>query len=262
MDVSIRIIGIASTFFWIILLAFFASAAYSVKDLHLSIGEPTLSVSSNGDLLASISINIENEGYYDLGAFNLTTKVADVNGSMLAKGFTFISTVKRSEKIATFHNLTFNFNDLLEKGSYYMFNDANFSLAAIISMKIAEAIPVKASSNFSVPWGAPFYNFQLGEPTFEPFNRTHLEIVVPMSFENHAFFDVYGEIKLRIYNSEGSLIGQGETAIEAPQGFLYNGFIVFYAQPSETAETIREGFFEVYFSTVLFEYGPLVIPFG
>jgi hypothetical protein len=252
-------IGIASTFFWIILLAFFASAAYSVKDLHLGVGEPMLSVASNGDLLVSISLNIENGGYYDLGEFNLTTKVADVNGSMLADGSTFISTVKRGGKVATFHNLTFNFNDLLDKGSYYIFNDANFSLAAIISMKIAEAIPVKASSNFSVPWGAPFYNFELGEPAFEPFNRTHLEVVVPLSFENHAFFDVYGEIRLSMYNSEGLPVGQGETVIDAPQGFFYNGLIVFYVQ---TDKTIEEGFFEVYFSTSLFEYGPLVISYG
>jgi hypothetical protein len=252
-------IGIASTFFWIILLAFFASAAYSVKDLHLSIGEPMLSVASNGDLLVSVSLNIENEGYYDLGEFNLTTKVVDVNGSMLAEGCTFIPTVERGGKVAAFHNLTFNFNDLLEKGSYYIFNDANFSLAAIISMMIAEAIPVKASSNFSVLWGAPFCNFQLGEPTFEPFNLTHLEIAVPINFENHAFFDVYGEINLRMYNSEGSFVGQGETSIDAPKGFFYNGFIVFYVQ---TAEITRKGFFEVYFSTSLFEYGPLVIPYG
>ncbi|MGQ9539036.1 MAG: hypothetical protein ACUVTE_05610 [Candidatus Bathycorpusculaceae bacterium] len=259
MDISIRMIGIASTFFWIILLAFFASAAYYVKDLHLSIGEPILSVASNGDLLVSVSLNIENEGYYDLGAFNLTTKVADVNGSMLAEGCTFLPKVKRGVTVATFHNLTLHFNDLLEEGAYYMFNDANLSLAAIISMNIAEVIPVKASSNFSVPWGAPFYNFQLGEPTFKPFNLTHLEIAVPISFENHAFFDVYGKIRLRMYNSEGSFIGLGETDLEAPQGFLYNGFIVFFVQ---TAGITRQGFFEVYFSTSLFEYGPLVIPYG
>lgn len=259
MDVSIRMISIASTFFWIILLAFFASAAYSLKDLHLSVGEPMLSVASNGDLLVSISLDIENEGYYNLGAFNITTKVADVNGSMLAEGCTFIPTVKRGVKVATFHNLTFSFNGLLKEGSYYIFKDAYLSLAAIISMRIAEAIPVKASSNFSVPWGAPFHNFQLGEPTFEPFNRTHLKIAVPISFENHAFFDVYGKISLRMYNGESLFVGQGEKSIEAPRGFLYNGFIVFFVQK---AEITHEGFFEVHFSTSLFEYGPLVIPYG
>jgi hypothetical protein len=241
MELSIRMIGVASTFFWIILIAFFASAAYSVKDLHLSLEQPMLSLDSTSNIIVSIPLNIEN------------------GGSTLAKGSTFIATIKRGEKLAAFHNLTVRFEELLQKGAYYLFNDSIFSIAAAISMKLAEVIPVQALSNYSVPWGAPFYGFKLGEPTFEAFNTTHVKVVLPINFENHAFFDLQGEIQLRMYNSEGLLVGEGKSAIEVPQRIPYSGSLTFYAKAAEITENGR---FEVYFSTPLLTYGPLVIPYG
>jgi hypothetical protein len=259
MELSIRMIGVASTFFWIILIAFFASAAYSVKDLHLSLEQPMLSLDSTSNVIVSIPLNIENGGYYNLGEFNITTKVYNANGSTLAKGSTFIATIKRGEKLAAFHNLTVRFEELLQKGAYYLFNDSSLSIVAAISMKLAEVIPVQALSNYSVPWGAPFYGFKLGEPTFEAFNTTHVKVVLPINFENHAFFDLQGEIQLRMYNSEGLLVGEGKSAIEVPQRIPYSGSLTFYAKAAEITENGR---FEVYFSTPLLTYGPLVIPYG
>ncbi|MCS7124318.1 MAG: hypothetical protein NZ932_02730 [Candidatus Bathyarchaeota archaeon] len=259
MDVSIRMVGLASTFFWILLVAFFASAAYSVKDLRLNFEKPQLRLTQEGYAVLSIPINIENGGFYNLGEFNLTTKVADLNGTKITEGSTLIPLIKKGAKIVAFHNLTFSVDVLLEKGSHYLFNDSSFAVAALISVKLAEVIPVQVSSNFSVAWGAPFYNFHLGRPTFEPLNFTHLRIAVPISFENHAPIDVNGEISLYMYNSEGKLVGQGESAIVAPQGALYTSSIVFYVQMLEITE---EGFFEVYLSTPFLSYGPLVFPYG
>lgn len=259
MDIPIRMIGVASTFFWILLVAFFASAVYSVKDLHLSLGEPRLSLTSDGYAMVSIPINIENGGYYNLGEFNLTTKVADLNGTRITEGSTLIPLVEKGGKVFALHNLTFSIDVLLEEGAYYLFHDSSFAVAALISVKLAEVIPVQAASNFSVPWGAPFYNFHLEQPTFESLNFTHLMVVAPISFENHAPVEINGKIKLFMYNIEGMLIGQGESAITAPQGTLYTGSVVFYVQTSKITEN---GFFEIYFSTPFMSYGPLVIPYG
>jgi len=259
MDFSIRIIGVASTVFWILLAAFFASAVYSVKDLHLSLGEPQLILTANSSVIISIPINIENGGYYNLGDFNLTTTVADLNGTKITEGSTFIPTIKRGCELITLHNLTFSTDVLLEKGIYYLFNDSSFTVTALVSVKLAEVIPVKALSNFSVPWGAPFYNFQLGQPIYKPINQTHVEVVVPISFENHAPVEINGEIVIFMYNGEGTLAGQGVSSIKAPQGTLYTGEFMLYVQVSEIAQ---KGFFEVYFSTQLLSYGPLVIPYG
>lgn len=258
MDFSIRMIGFASTIFWILLVAFFASAVYSVKDLHINLGEPRLNLTTDGWAVVSIPLNIENMGYHSLSNFNLTTKIADLNGTKITEGSTFIPLVERGGKIAVFHNLTFNLNMLVEKGAYYLFNDSTLTVYAKIGVKLAEAIPVQASSNFSVPWGAPFYNFQLGQPTIEPVNFTHQRINVPISFENHAPIDISGEISLYIYNSEAVFVGLGESTIAASRGTLYTGSILLYVQSSEVTE---KGVFEVYFSTQFMSYGPLVIPY-
>ncbi len=259
MDASIRVIGVASTFLWILLVAFFASAAYSVKDLHLDIKKPQLSLTQEGFVVISIPVKIENGGFYNLCDFNLTTMVADLNGSKITEGSTLIPVVRRGDKIDAFHNLTFSLSSfLLDKGVYYLFNDSHFNVTALISMKLAEVIPVQALSNFSVPWGAPLYNFHVGQPNLEPHNITHLKVYVPLSFENHSPVEVNGEIRLYMH-SDGETVGYGETTVAAPQGALCTCLVLLYVEASRICE---EGFLEVYLSTQLFSYGPLVIPYG
>ncbi|MEM1540600.1 MAG: hypothetical protein QXJ07_04375 [Candidatus Bathyarchaeia archaeon] len=259
MDVSIRMISAASTVFWVLLVGFFASAVYSVKDLHLSLGEPQLNLTTDGHAIISIPIHIENMGYHNLGNFNITTKVVSLNSTKITEGSTFIPLVGRGSKITVLHNLTFSTNVLSESCIHYLFNDSSFIVAAEISLKLAEIIPVKALSNFTVPWGAPFYNFQFGQLAIEPLNTTHLKIVAPISFENHAPIEINGKIKIYIRNSENVIVGQGESTITAPQGAPYTGSAVFYV---ETSEITEKGSFEVYFLTPPFSYGPLVIPYS
>ena len=54
MNVPIRMLGVATTIFWILLAAFIALAAYSVKDLNFNLGEPEFSAAPNGDLILSL----------------------------------------------------------------------------------------------------------------------------------------------------------------------------------------------------------------
>ncbi|MDH5754352.1 MAG: hypothetical protein OEY95_03995, partial [Candidatus Bathyarchaeota archaeon] len=81
----------------------------------------------------------------------------------------------------------------------------------------------------------------------------------PISFENHAFFDLTGSIQICMYNSTDMLVDEGQTTIEARQNSPYRGYIELYVLTAEMTET---GYFEVYFLTPLFSYGPLVIPYG
>ncbi|MBS7616309.1 hypothetical protein KEJ45_03830 [Candidatus Bathyarchaeota archaeon] len=258
MNLPIRAIGIATTLLWVFLIAFFASAVYSLKDLRFDIGEPHLSV-SDGEAFVYIPICVDNKGSYNLSAFNLSTSVKDANGSTLSESSTFLPVIKSGEKTEFLHNLTFNLEDLLSNGEYYLFNDADLLVTASIGVKIAEAIPVRASTNFSLPWGAPFYNFELGEPSIENFNLTHINLIVPLGFENHSFFDVQGEIKVRMYDVSGALIGEGETTVNVPQHSFYTGHVSFCI---EAEKMPSNGFFEVYFTTAPIIYGPMVVPYG
>ena len=92
MRIPIRIIGIVTTFLWIFLIVFFASAVYSAKYLQFDFGEPQTSVTSYDKILFSLPITVTNKGYYNVGAFNLTTKVLD-KSNVVAQNSTFISII-------------------------------------------------------------------------------------------------------------------------------------------------------------------------
>lgn len=252
-------IGIATTFFWIFLLAYLISAVYSVKDLHFNFGEPQMSLTQDNQIVLSLPIAITNNGFYNIGFFNVTSEISDIEGFVISRGSTFIPVIKKGEEVATTHDVTLNIKDFLQKGQTYLFNDAELKVYATLSLKLAEMIPVQASTNLSVPWGAPFHNFNLGEPECAELNLTHFRVTVPISFENHAFFDMTGNIQTRMYSNAGSLVGDAQTTFEAPQHSSYNGSVEFYILMNEMPQSGR---FEVYLATPLFNYGPLVIPYG
>jgi len=252
-------IGIATTFFWIFLIAFAASAFYSIKDLQFDFGDPQVSVTPENKLLLSMPITITNVGYYNIGFFNVTTEISDEEGFTIIRGSTLVPIIKKGDTVITAHNMTIDVNDLLQNHQNFLFNDTEVRINEMIGMRIAEVIPVQASTNFSEPWGAPLYNFALGEIEYSAYNLTHLRAIVPLSFENHALFDLTGNIQMRMYNSTDSLLGEGQTTIDAAQNSPYNGYIELYV-PS--AGITANGRFEVDFITPFFNIGPLVIPYG
>ena len=104
------------------------------------------------------------------------------------------------------------------------------------------------------PWGAPFYNFALGEPSFGRFNFTHGAATVPMSFQNHAAFDLVGNIRTELYDSGNFLIGESQTLVSVPPYSSYDGDAEFHV-PLNTASlsAVQNGHVNVYFSTSFFE---------
>lgn len=257
-------IGIVTTIFWVFLIIFSISAAYSAKDLQFSFGNPQVNVTSDHQLLISLPVSISNRGYYSLSSFYVTTEVSNSSGFLLAQGFTPSLTVPKGKTVTILHNITLDINDLLQNGqSYLLFNDTQLNIVEHVGMKVAEVIPVQASGNFSYPWGAPLYNFRFGQPGLAV-NLTHFRITVPVSFENHAPFDVIGNLEVLMYDSSNALLGSSQTAIEAWQHSPYSRNLEFYVTiPAITfPPTIPSGRLEVSFSAPLFSYGPWVIPYG
>jgi len=259
MRIQIRMIGIATTFFWIFLIAFFVSAVYSIKDVHFDFGEPQMSLTADNEIVFSLPVTIANKGFYNIGSFNITTEISDEKGSTITQNSTSISVIRRGEEVNTTHTMTINTTDLFQSAQKYLFNDTELKINEKVSMKIAEMIPVQVSTNLSIAWGAPLYNFTLRETEYAAYNQTHLRAVVPISFENHAFFDVAGTIQIRMYNNADLFVGEGQTVIEVSQYSSYNGYVEFYVLMNKMTYSGR---FEVYFLTPFFNYGPLVIPYG
>ncbi|MBX5329222.1 MAG: hypothetical protein QHH18_07805 [Candidatus Bathyarchaeota archaeon] len=259
MQIPIRIIGVATTIFWIFLIIFAITAVYSVKDVSFEFGEPQMNLTEDGEMVFSLPVTITNKGFYNIGFFNVTTKVSDENGHVIAEGSSSTPLIKSGEKVTAIHNMTVNFSDLMQNNQNYLFNDTELKIFTALGMGIAQAIPVQASTNMSIPWGAPLYNFMLGTPEHVAFNSTHARVTVPVSFENHAFFDVTGTMQVKMYNNADLLVSESQTAVDALQHSFYEGYVEFYVPTTRLTHT---GYFEVYFLTPVFNYGPLVIPYG
>jgi hypothetical protein len=259
MNVPIRMIGVATAIFWIFMILFGVSAIYSVKDMRFSFGEPQISMTSKNKLLLSEPITIANTGYYRISDFNATSEIFDEQGSYVASGSTFIQDIMKNANVSTYHNVTFDINDVLQQSGSLLFNDSEFRDAETVTMRVAEVIPVQASANLSLSWGAPLYDFKLGTPQYSEYNMTWLKVEVPVSFENHAFFDLDGTVQTRLFSSAGAVSGEGQANISALQHSSFYGALELYIQPSAVSTS---GYFEVSFITSFFSYGPLVIRYG
>jgi hypothetical protein len=187
MNVPIKMIGIATSIFWIILIGYFASAAYSLKDLNFNFGEPQFTTTAGNDLSFSLPLYVENGGFYNLNAFNLTTVFTDVDGD----------------------------------------------------------------------------EFNIGEPTVRNLDPAHIGVSAPLSFENHAAYDVRGDLRLELCDSAGAVLAETQLPLNVPKQSEYADRIAFSVPFDATAPPPSlSGHFNVYFSTAMFEYGPLVIPYG
>jgi len=252
-------LSIATTFFWLSLILFFVSAVYSVKDVRLEFGEPQIDTTSEYKILFSLPITVDNKGYYSIGSFNVTTEILDKEGFIITRSSTFISKIEQGKEITTAHNVTIDIEALSQDNQEYIFNDTELEIHEIIGLKLADVIPVQASTNFSIPWGAPLYNFTLGNIEYSAYNRTHIRATVSISFENHAFFDLTGSVQISMYKSPNIFLSQGETTANAPQSAPYRGQIELTVPIAGISES---GYFEAYFLTPFFSFGPLVIPYG
>ena len=252
MRVPIRIISIATSAFWIFLIIFSASAIYSMKDFQVNLGQPQISKTGDHELLFSFPVSVVNNGLYQISDFNISGNFLDEEGSAIAGGSIsiFISAISQGQTINFTQNVKLNVTDLLQTHQNLLDNDTNLTANTRISMLVAGVIPVQVSSNSSLQWGAPLYNLTFGTPRLAMFNATYSAVTVPLSFENHAFFDVSGAVLLRAYSNANELIGQGQTGIQLAQHLLYDGDLEVYV-PSTAGPIAR---LEVYFVTTFFNY--------
>jgi hypothetical protein len=259
MNVPIRMITIATTIFWTFMFVFGVSAIYSIQDMRFSFGEPQISMTSENKLLFSEPITIVNTGYYSISDLNASSEIFDEQGLHVASGSTFIREIGKNANVSTYHNVTVDINDISRQSGDLLFNDSEFRDAESVSMRVAEVIPVQAFANRSLSWGAPLYDFRLATPKYSKYNKTCLEVDVPMSFENHAFFDLNGMVQTRMFNSLGVVVGEGQANISAVQQSSFYGTLELFIQSSAVSTS---GYFEVSFVTPFFSYGPLVIRYG
>jgi hypothetical protein len=263
MNVPIRMLGLATTIFWIILVGFIASAAFSLKDLNFGVGNPQLTAGSNHDLILTLPLYIDNRGYYSLKGFNLTTVFSDAEGAEVSKSSTVVPVIPQGRNVTVLHNATLNVDSMAKQNSQYIFDDCNLTCTVMAGLNFAELLPTQLAANIPFPWGAPFYDFKLGQPRYSRVDSSHSMARVPLSFENHAAFDVTGNITVKLYDGQDTLLGESQKAITVSKYSSYKDNLDFSVpSASLVSSTNLSGYFEVYFSTNMFDCGPVVIPYG
>jgi hypothetical protein len=253
MKIAIRILGIATIILWIITIFFIVTAAYSVIQLGLEIGEVQMFPSSEGGINFNLPFSITNNGYYELADLNLTTQVTDPSGTVLDRSETLIPSIPTGTTVNETHTIPIDLDTVMSIDPIsLLLNDSSFGVEIFAALNFARAIPIQVSTNVTIPWWAPLSQFSLGSPTVSPFNSTHGKVTIPLSFENHAVFDLVGTLKLELYSDSQELIASGETIINVPSGGSYNGEINAYPRQQDIPELVRSANVHVIFETPMF----------
>ncbi|TRO47830.1 hypothetical protein E2P47_03835, partial [Candidatus Bathyarchaeota archaeon] len=155
MKVPIRMLGIITSVFWVLLIVFIILAAYSIKDLKFDIDEPEVIFDTNGELIFNLPLVIDNGGYYSLKEFNITTLLSNSEGVKISKANTYIPDIQSQEILTINHNTSLNLNDVFQDNDNYLFEDDNLHVLLSVGVNFAEVLPSQISTNFTFPWGAP-----------------------------------------------------------------------------------------------------------
>jgi len=253
---AIRAFSWAANIFWIIMLFFAGTAVYSavllVNERAIGFGDPSIST-QGGTVTFSFPFYINNVGLYDISNLSFTTLVNDKNDSLISDSSTPPQLVPRGSNVTVSYNITMSLSQMTtENLSYLLFDDSAFDVYITLRLNYANAVPFEISTNFTLPWGAPLSNLTLG-----PYSPTPSGVILPISFENHSFFELNGTMRLEIVDNVNQVVGEGTTNIKVqPQSGYGTGIDV-----SISGDPASIGKARLYFQTSVLSYGPVVIPF-
>jgi hypothetical protein len=252
----IRALGWAINLFWIIVLFFAATVAYSAFQTKPGFAQPYTGASSNA-ITISIPFSIDNRGFYDISNLNLTTLISDNNDLRVSESSTFWPVIRSGTDVSITHNMSVSFDKIaVDKLSYLLFNDSNLNVDVGLKLNYANAVPLKIHSNTIMRWGAPLAKLAIGTISISAYNATHARISVPVSFENHSFLELNGTINLEIVDSANKIVGGGSSNFSAPRQNRCD--ITINVLVSGNPANVREA--RLFFETSAFSYGPVVIP--
>jgi len=251
MKQAIRALSLAAKILWVIVIIFSVTAVYSAANLRISFGEPETYLSEDS-LTWSTPFFINNTGFYEIANLNITTHIKDLYDKTVSTSTTIVPTIPPSRSIQETHNITLNLKNLIGELSYLAFNDSVFNIHTFVALRFANVIPIQVLTNTTIPWGAPLYNFTIGEITL---NHAEMRLTIPLSFENHAFFGFNGTIYIEAYNSENEQISATDVIIEVLPG---SGFEDLVEMNVDVRKLTSEGHLRISLETSIFNVGPII----
>lgn len=254
-----RALGWAIKILWIMIIIFSISSVYSAFNVRIGFNEPKVRV-SDGAVILSMPLFVNNSGLYDLFALNITTNVRDSNDSLLGRSTMFIPLVSKGNIIETTHNISIDFEKVISQAQTYMFNDTFFNVDLSAGINFANVIPLQLASQQKIPWGAPFHNFTIEKILINPINSTHLNLTIPIRFENHStYFGLEGLTRIEVYNEREQLLGSTRMDLDVPSHSRYTDDATVTVN---VMRATRKGTVRLWFETSSFTFGPVMIPYG
>lgn len=252
MNIAIKMLTISTFILWAIIIFFSATAVFSVMGLDVGIGEPEALPSGSG-VSFSLPFYIVNNGYYELSNLNLTSRITDPNGTVLDQTETIVPSIPNGANVTAAHTIYVDLNDIMSMDYMpLLFEDSSFTVEGFASVGFAKVIPVQIEVNTTIPWGAPLANFYSGELELSPFNSTHSELSMPISFENHAIIGIQGVLRMEVYNSLDHEVASGQVIVDAPSQQGYADTIRAYLTPDEVSQLTDSGNLHFLFETPMF----------
>jgi hypothetical protein len=228
-------------------------------NVMISFGDSQV-ILSNEFVVISVPLFINNAGLYDLSELNITATVMDHNQSLLSTSATFVPLIPRGSSVETAQNVSISLDDIMSNAQIYLFNDTDFEVSMSAKLNFAHTIPFQVSTNMTMAWGAPLYNFSIGQISYNYINLTHQEAIIPISFENHSpYFGVEGTMRVELYNDDDELLGFGVSDLNVPSHSSYNGQVGIIVDLSKITGRGEVCF---YFETSVFSFGPVVMLYG
>jgi hypothetical protein len=253
MKIAIRMLSIAAIVLWLVILVFSVTAVYSVMNLGINIGEVQMLPASNG-ISFSLPFSILNNGYYELADLNLTTRVTDQNGTVFDITETLVPSIPRGSNVNATHTISVDLNDILSMDHVsLLLNDSSFNVEIFAGLNFARAIPVRLSTNATIPWGAPFAHFSIETISVSPHNSTHIEARIPVSFENHAIIELTGTLTVEVYGNSNERITSGTASINVPSQQSYADRLLGYARQQDASKLTGNVKMHVIFETPAFK---------
>ena len=252
MKIATSMLTVTTIILWVVILFFSVTAVYSVMNVGVNIGEAQMLPTSNG-IKFSLPFSINNDGYYEIADLNLTTRVTDPDGQVLDLTETLVDSRPQGETVNESHTIEVDLDDILSMDHLtLMLNDSNFTVEICADLNFARAVPVQLSTNVSLPWGAPFADFSVGDISVSQHSSSHVEAVIPISFENHAIIDITGTLKMEAYSNSDQRIASGVTDISVVSNQNFGDSILLYPRAQDESKLTDSGKLHILFETHLF----------
>ncbi|HTS33504.1 MAG TPA: hypothetical protein VMI55_06165 [Thermoplasmata archaeon] len=203
----------------IILILFTASVVYSAVLTVRSgsgVGPFSETFASNGTIVLSGSLTLNNNGFYSVQGLTLAVRVTNTTGSFVGATEFGPTTLGSSSSIVEPLTLYVPVSGA-GPGPSLLTDDQSLPVAVWANATFGYLFPVSLAVSAVRSWGAPFADLSISLGTPTP-NGTGANVPVTLSFENHSPVTDAGNLNFVVLSSGGVRCGASGFTLEVGPG--------------------------------------------